>query len=216
MIALAQDRSVCPRSTAAASAADYGRFLELLPAIRRHARYAFRHLLPEAHDEAIQEVVANAFVAYARLAEQGKEKLAYATPLAQYAVGQVRAGRRVGGKLNVRDVTSQHCRQSKGVTVERLDRWDCQDESWKELVIEDRRATPAEVAATRLDFTAWLRTLSKRNRELALVLAMGETTTYVAEQFGVSPARVSQLRLELKAAWEAFQGEPCRVVMAAA
>lgn len=207
MIAIVQDWSVGPRSAAAAPATEYGRFLELLPAIRQQARYAFRHLLPEAREEAIQEVVANAFVAYTRLAEQGKEEIAYATPLARYAVAQTRAGRRVGGRLNVRDVMSEHCRQSKGVTMERLDRWDPRQETWKELVVEDRRATPADVAATRLDFAAWLRTLSTRNRKLALTLAQGETTTRVAEQFGISLARVSQLRHELKAAWEAFHGE---------
>jgi hypothetical protein len=36
---------------------------------------------PEARAEALQEVAANAAVAYARLAELGKEGLAYATPL---------------------------------------------------------------------------------------------------------------------------------------
>jgi hypothetical protein len=207
MIAYAQDPNVCSPPAVAPRTVDDDRFLELLPTICQHARYVFRRLLPEARDEAIQEVVANAFVAYTRLVEQGKEELAYATPLARHAVAQVRAGRRVGGKLNVRDVSSDHCRQSNGVTIERLDRWDQHDEAWRELVVEDRRATPADVAATRLDFVAWLSTLSTRNRRIALVLAMGETTTCVAEQFGVSLGRVSQLRQELKAAWEAFHGE---------
>jgi hypothetical protein len=43
-----------------------------------------------------------------------------------------------------------------------------------------------------------------------------ETTSRVAEQFGLSLARVSQLRQELKAAWEVFQGEPSTGVAAGA
>ncbi len=36
--------------------------------------------------DAVQEAVASAFVAYARLVRLGKEELAYVTPLAQFAV----------------------------------------------------------------------------------------------------------------------------------
>lgn len=39
--------------------------------------------------DAVQETVASAFVAYARLVKLGKEELAYATPLAQFAVRRV-------------------------------------------------------------------------------------------------------------------------------
>jgi hypothetical protein len=40
-----------------------------------------------------------------------------------------------------------------------------------------------------------------------LVLASGETTKGAAEKFGLSPARISQLREWLKKSWETFQGE---------
>jgi hypothetical protein len=38
-------------------------------------------------------------------------------------------------------------------------------------------------------------------------LAAGERTTDVARRFGVSLARISQLRRELERSWLAFQGE---------
>ncbi|MFH1921542.1 MAG: hypothetical protein ABIP48_16885, partial [Planctomycetota bacterium] len=88
-------------------------FLAMLPAIRRHARIAFAYLDPEARAEAVQEVVANAMMAFIRLVESGKTDLAYATPLAMYGVRQFRAGRQVGGKLNVRDISSRHCQRVK-------------------------------------------------------------------------------------------------------
>jgi len=46
-----------PRSAAVAWHAG---FLAMLPAIRTHARIAFRHLAPEARQEAVQEAVCNA------------------------------------------------------------------------------------------------------------------------------------------------------------
>jgi hypothetical protein len=70
-----------------------------------------------------------------------------------------------------------------------------------------KRATPADVAACRIDFAEWLRRLTARLRRIALALAAGETTSAAARMFGVSPARISQIRDLLKRSWEAFQGE---------
>jgi hypothetical protein len=182
-------------------------FVQMLPAIQRHARIAFRHLDAEARAEAEQEVTANALLAFVRLVELGKADLAYATPLAMYGVRQFRAGRRVGGKLNVRDISSRHCQRVKGVQVGRLDHFDEAEGQWKEILLEDRRAGPAETACCRIDFAAWLRSLSHRNRKIATTLATGESTGVTAKRFNVSSGRISQLRRELKESWEAFQGQ---------
>ena len=73
--------------------------------------------------------------------------------------------------------------------------------------MEDKRATPAEIAACRIDFAEWLRRLTVRLRKIALALAAGEMTKGAAERFGLSPARISQLREGLKKSWEVFQGD---------
>ena len=187
-------------------------FLKMLPAIRRHARLAFRHLNAEARDEMVEEVVANAFVAYQRLVELGKADLAYAPPLASYGVRQARAGRKVGGSLNVRDVSSHHCQVTKGVKVGRLDHFEEDDQEWKEILLEDRKAGPAETAACRIDFADWLRSLSRRYRKIATTLATGESTNRVARRFHVSSGRISQIRRELKESWDGFQGDGVAVV----
>ncbi len=72
---------------------------------------------------------------------------------------------------------------------------------------EDRHAGPAETAASRIDFPAWLKTLSRRNCKIALKLAVGETTRKVARLFKVSDGRISQLRRELEQSWRAFHGD---------
>lgn len=58
-----------------------------------------------------------------------------------------------------------------------------------------------------MDFRAWLRRLPSRLRKITQVLATGETTTAVAARFQLSPGRVSQIRTQLKQAWDQFQGQ---------
>lgn len=182
-------------------------FLAMLPAIVGRARVAFRQLDAEARQDALQEVTANATAAFVRLVELDKMDLAYPTVLARYAVAQYRAGRRVGSRLNVRDVLSPYAQRQKQFQVERLDRYDGREGAWREAVVEDYRTPPAEQAAFRCDFPAWLAQQSQRDRQVAEALCVGNTTGEVARQFGISPARVSQLRRALHASWLAFHGD---------
>ncbi len=90
---------------------------------------------------------------------------------------------------------------------ERLDKFHKEEGSWHEVLLEDKHAGPAEVAAMRLDFAAWLKSLPGRLRRIAEFLAMGETTTAAAGKFRVSAGRISQIRKELHQAWHRFHGE---------
>jgi hypothetical protein len=202
MIAMTEPQ--CEKSTKPTS---HAAFLVMLPAIRRTAQITFRKIRPELRDELIEEVVANCFVAYARLVERGQADRAAPSPLARFAIAQVRVGRRVGNRLRIRDVLSNYAQFKNGFQVERLDSFDDEEDCWQEVVVEDKRATPADVAACRIDFAEWLRRLTVRLRKIALALAAGETTKGAAERFGLSPARISQLREGLKRSWEAFQGD---------
>ena len=182
------------------------RFAVLVPKIRRQAAWALRRLRREAREEFIQEVIANAFVAWSRLVAQGREHIARPTPLADFALRQVRAGRRVGCRLNSQDVMSPAARR-QSLRIAQLDQLEKGTESWRQLLIEDRHAGPAETAAARMDLAAWWITLSERNRRIARALAGGESTRVVARQFGLSPGRISQLRGWLRRHWEQFQGD---------
>ncbi len=152
-------------------------FETMLPAIETCARVAFRHLKPEARAEAVQETICNACQAYARLVELGKTDVAYPTALAKFAVRQTKEGRKVGGKLNIRDVSSDYCKQRKSVFIERLDHYDSEEEAWSEVLVEDRRTGPADTAIVRIDFATWLKLLPRRLRKVATFLGNGETTS---------------------------------------
>jgi hypothetical protein len=93
----------------------------MLPKITEHARFHFRHLFSDRREEAVQEVVCNCCLAYARLVEQGRAESATWSSLAKYAVAQLRTGRRVGTSLNIKDISSPYCQQRKQVSVRSLD-----------------------------------------------------------------------------------------------
>lgn len=181
------------------------KFLELLPRIRQQAVFAFRGLRADVRDELTQEVVANAYCAFAQLVRQNKATLAYATPLAQFAIRQVRAGRRVGSRLNVNDVLSGYAHRRKGFRLEQLSQEDL-FAGWHEALTLDYRTPVDEQVAFRVDFPAWLARLSPRQRRIVRFLAVGNSTIDAACHFRLSPARISQMRVWFRAHWERFHG----------
>lgn len=179
-------------------------FLALLPTIVRHARHTFRHLSSEAKQDAVQEVIANCLVAYVRLAERDKLDIVYPGVLARFAIKQYRAGRRVGTSQCAHDVYSQQARQRSGYTIHHIGRPGSKAHDWREQLVDSQRITPADRATFRVDFEAWLRSLDKRDRQIALELAKGERTKDVASRFGLTCGRISQLRGELRRGWDRF------------
>jgi hypothetical protein len=192
------------------------RFLALMPAVRRCAEFSFRTLRPDLRREMVDEAVVNALAAFARLVKRGKEDLAFPSSLAEYAVKQVRQGREIGNRLNSKDVSSRYAQNRKGFQVERLDQFDSDDGEWREVLVEDKRCSPADLACCRIDFGNWLATMSSARRKIAQCLATGTSTREAAHQFDVTPGRISQLRREFQESWLAFHGETVVAAAAAA
>jgi hypothetical protein len=183
------------------------RFLELLPEIRRHASFAFRTLRTEAKEDAIAEAIANAFVAFTRLVDKNHSEKAHPSVLARFAARQIRSGRRVGMSLNCNDVLSRAAQLKHQLHIESIEDRNARNGAWSELTLEDRQTPVPDQAAFRCDFPAWLNTLTVHQRRIAEKLSAGETTGEVAEQFQISPGRVSQLRRELADSWREFHEE---------
>ena len=189
-------------------------YAKMLPSIKRHARVAFRYLNPEAKQEAVQNVLANTWAALVGLARRGKLDKAFPSILAKFAEKQTRDHRITGGHLDVKDVLSPYCQAKKNVKVERLDKYDRVNECWydpedccHELLAESRNATPADLAASRIDFSDWLASLPCRHRRIAQYLSLGNRTSDAAKKFKVSAGRISQLRKELAENWQRFVGD---------
>jgi hypothetical protein len=144
---------------------------------------------------------------FANLVERGREALAYASVLAMYGVKRVKVGRKAATSANVRDIGSKYCQLAKGLTLDRLDRYDKEERTWQQVLVEDRHAGPAEVAAARIDVANWFEKLMPRDREIAKFLAAGNTTGETAARFGVSAGRISQKRREFMESWQSMQGE---------
>ena len=205
-----QKSARCKKSPPAWHAA----FEAMLPVIETHAKVAFRHLDPDAREEAVQETVCRACQAYARLVELGKTDVAFPSVLARFSVSQTKDGRIVGNTLNCCETLSEYGQKKNKLLVERLDRYDSEEQAYLEILVEDKHAGPAETAVVRIDFAAYMQLLPLRLRQIATFLAKGETTTAAAKKFGASQGRISQIRKELWLAWHHFQGEEPALVVA--
>jgi hypothetical protein len=198
--------TVSPSSGTSKTLSPHAQFVAMLPQINVQATIAFRDFNPEAREDAIQEVIANCFVAFCRLLEQDKRELAYPSVLGGFAIKQFHDGRRVSGRVSARDVMSRHAR-AEGLRVVSLDVEDEGEDDLRSALVEDKTAGPAETAAARIDVEAWFRLIPNRKREIAKLLASGETTKEAARRFRVSAARISELRQELRRSWLTMQGD---------
>ena len=102
------------------------------------------------------------------------------------------------------DVLSPYAQRKLGIRGSRLQWPDGEEGTWKEILVEDPSCTPAELAASRIDFDAWLKKLPRRKRRIASTLAIGEATKDAAKKHKLTSGRVSQLRRELAANWDEF------------
>ena len=59
-------------------------------------------------------------------------------------------------------------------------------DGWQIIAVEDRKAKIPELAAFRIDFARWLKTLTWRDRRIVNRLAGGDRTMEVADRFGIT------------------------------
>jgi hypothetical protein len=186
-------------------------FVAMLPEIERLSRIAFRDLTAEARADAVADAVVHSLFAYVRLFERGRAEAATASSLAWYSALQIRRGRIAGCRLNSKEPLSRYAQISKGIRVVQLHHCEANDSRWINDIVDSRQTSVADQVAIKLVFVVWLNTLCSRTRRIAMDLARGFSTSEVADKFGVTPGRVSQLRRELQNCWCQFQGEPVPV-----
>lgn len=196
----------------------HSQFLTILPLIERHARIRHRGVrCPDQRADRVAETVALAWRWFVRLAMKGKDATRWPTVLADYAVKAVRSGRRLCGTVKSKDALNEQAQRRYGFVVEPLPSWGGQSfdrrgarhhqDEW-ERALRGSTVTPVdEAVAFKLDFRAWLRTRTPRERRVIRRLMRNERTRDVAQAFGVSAGRVSQLRREFQTGWQCFVGD---------
>jgi hypothetical protein len=178
-------------------------FLTMLPRIERRARFVFRSWkCAQRRADAVVETVGLAWLWYVRLSQRGKDVSAFVSRLASYAAQAVRHGRRVCGQHKTSDVLSPVGALRHRFVVEQLD-----STALNEALVDNTVTPPDEQAAFRIDFPHWLATRSERDRQVAGQLMRGEKAGDVSRTFGLTPARISQLRRALCQDWRHFGDE---------
>jgi hypothetical protein len=187
-------------------------FLLILPRIERHAQIYFRHVrCPQQQDDAIAEVVALSWKWVVRLTQRGKDIQSFVSAIASFAAKAVKSGRRLCGQEKAKDVLSPRAQQRRGFSVGKLpDFSSLSSNPLMEALADNTQTPPDEQAAFRIDFPVWLATFSERQRRIIEDLMAGERTVEVSQKYGISAARISQLRREFQQDWLNFCGDsPC-------
>jgi hypothetical protein len=182
---------------------DEDTFLALLPVITQAARIRFRGLrCPNLKEDVICETRALAWAWYCRLVARGRNPAMFAVTFARLAALAVGAGRRLAGQERARDVLSWVCqRRGDGFRVTSLPAL----EATLADALADNTQSPVPVQVQfRTDFAVWSGRLASRHQQIIEQLALGHGATEVAAHFGVSSARISQMRGEFRRSYLNF------------
>jgi hypothetical protein len=199
------------RPTRQAHDREHARFLAALPRIEQHARIFFRGVCcPHRKADLIAEVRSLCWKWWRRLVKRGKDPATFVSTLATFAAKAVKSGRRLCGQLKPKDVLSERAQAQKSFVVGKLpDYSTLTDNPLAEALHGNTRTPPPDAAAFRCDFPAWQRTRTHRDRRIINRMMQGDRTQELSRSFGISPARVSQMRREFHDDWERFtDGEP--------
>jgi hypothetical protein len=183
---------------------------DILPRVEQHGRVYFRHIkCPHQKEELLAELRGLAWKWYVGLVCRGKDVLAFVSALATYAARAVKSGRRVCGHDRKREVLSPVAQRLRHFTTVKLPDFSTLDGNPLEEALHDNTITPPdEQVIFRLDFPAWLASLSHRDRDLVTDMGLGERTLDLANKYGCSPGRISQKRRWFAEDWQRFCGEP--------
>jgi hypothetical protein len=175
-------------------------FASRIPEIECLAGSHFRHLDPDAREEAIQNSVVLAYRYWLRLAEVGKTGEDCFKSAVWWATKHTKQRRKGGGcgRRKAKCVLDYARRGKGGVAIQGA-------------VDLNHHVGPTpsipDAVASRLDVPAFLVTLNERDREIAMTLADGHGTSETARRFGVSPGAISQFRTRSRKKYDAFHAE---------
>jgi hypothetical protein len=181
----------------------------VLPRVEAHGRLYFRHVRCRHHkQELLAEMAAISWRWFVRLVRRGKDVMQFVSKLAVFAARAISSGRRVCGRERARDAMSRSTQRKRGFAVGSLPHSCTPLGSPLADALQDNTVSPVpDQVAFRVDFPAWRRTRTERDRRIIDRMMTGESTARLAQLSGLSQPRISQLRREFCADWHAFCGE---------
>jgi hypothetical protein len=200
----------------------HAQFMAIVPKIETHAGFYFREVkCSNKKADKVAETVALAWRWYLRLCQRGKDVNQFVMVFVFLAARAVRAGRRLDGQEKSKDVMSSKAQQRWGFQVESLPASTAashdslmgsvagqrQQDAWEERLIDNTLTPVPDQAAFRIDFPAWLQSLTARERRLIHAMLLNERTQDLGKAFELSPGRISQMRREFHQDWLRFHGE---------
>ncbi len=197
-------------------------FLKLVPRIETHARILFRGVrCPVTREDRVAECVALAWKWFLGLSQRGRDPFAFPMAFAALVARAVKCGRRLCGLERARDALSPLAQQRHSFRVGRLPTSTRRHhenlyadphgqallDAFEERLRDNAITPPPDAAAFRVDWPLFLRGLSRRDRQMATFLSLGNSGKATAARFGLSPGRVTQLRQRWRREWRVCQGE---------
>jgi hypothetical protein len=196
----------------------HARFLDLLPRIELHGHIYFRHLRSHRRADAVQEMVALAWLWYVRLINRGRDPRDFVATFVTLLARSVNSGRRLAGMTKAKDVMNPAAQKRHGFRVEPLPsttrtfhdhlyaspRGQKLHDAFEERLIDNTVTPVVDQVQFRLDFPAWLETLTPRERRMIRAMIRNERTRELGKEFEVSPSRISQMRREFHDGWTRF------------
>jgi hypothetical protein len=147
----------------------------VLPRVLSHGRMCFHSIkCPHRREAAIQDMIGLAWTWHLRLAEKGEDATHFPTALASYAARAVRSASRVAGQERAKDVLSPVGQQRYHFFVGKLPDFETlTDHPVCEALLDTTKSPPDETICFKLDFMAWLDTLTERDRGIVEDLMIG-------------------------------------------
>jgi len=200
----------------------HAQYLDLMPRIEFHARIVFRSVkCSDQRADKVAECLALGWKWLVRLHERGKDVSRFRMVFVFLVAKAVRSGRRICGQEKARDVLSPRAQQRNGFTVASLPSSTATShehlygtvngqrhlDEFEERLADNTTTPPDQQAMFRIDFKAWLRTLTPRERRIIRAMSRNERTKDLSREFELSPGRISQMRRQFHDGWQTFCGE---------
>lgn len=194
---------------------------QLLPRIKTHASIVFRDRGADEKAELTADAVALGWRWFTELFERGKDPGRFAAVFTSLLVRAVSCGRRVIGMEKAKDALSKRAQRRHDFQVEHLPlstrachealygtvRGQRLHDEFEER-LRDNSITPVlDQVQFRVDWPAYLATLTRRERRIIRAMVQNERTKDLARRFELSPGRISQMRRDFQDGWNRFCGD---------